>query len=180
MPDRNSIIQIDPKRAERGTTMEKVMTIKEAWRHCYAAAREAARHYQTGLYYAEIAKIDSAAYYFMLASNDVKEAHTGYRITGSIYTSFSACGFIFNAYTHDDDSGIAKYHTFEFKFGESIPENKHASDNRREWQRQAQTVEHIVEMHNTKRDIARLLNGMTDEDFFKAYDAIKRIAKSTR
>lgn len=156
------------------------MTIKGAWRHCYTAARTAARHYQTGLYYAGTARIDVAAYYFMLAADAVREASTGYRLEGSVYTCFSAHGFIFSAYTHDDVSGLAKCHVFEFKFGDSTPENKHASDNRREWQRQAQTVERIAETRNAKVDIARLLNGMTDEDFFKAYDVIKRIAKATR
>ena len=155
------------------------MTAKNGWKHCYAAARQAARHYQTGLYYADIAHIETTAYYFMLASDDVRNANTGYQPTGSVYTAFKTSGFVFNVYTHDD-TGVGKCHTFEFKFGESTPESKHATDNRNEWQLQAQAVERIAELRSAKRDIARLLNGMADDDFFQAYAVIKTIAKSAR
>ena len=159
--------------------MEKDMSIKQAWRYCYAAARQAASHYQTGLYYAETARIDTAAYYFMLASTVVQDAHTGYRSTGSIYTYHSDHGFIFNAYTRDSNR-CSKCHTFEFKFGDRAPENKGAGDNRRQWQRQAQSVERIAELRKAKLDIARALNAMNDEDFFMAYKAIKAAIKATR
>ena len=158
----------------------KKMTIKAAWKYCYSTARQAARHYQIGLYYAETARIDSAAYYFMLASNDIREANTGYRPDGSVYTCFSSSGFIFNVYAHDDDGGITKLHTFRFKFGDRTPENNAARNNRRDWQIQAQAVERIAELRNAKRDIARMLNGMNDEDFFKAYNVIKAAVKTTR
>lgn len=159
--------------------MEKEMTIKQAWRYCYAAARQAARHYQNGLYYAETGRIDSAAYYFMLASNAVQDANTGYRSTGSIYTTNTVHGFIFNAYTHDSDR-LSKCHTFKFRFGETTPENKAANDNRRQWQKQAQSVERIAELRRAKLDIARTLNAMNDEEFFIAYKLIKASIKSTR
>lgn len=153
----------------------KDKTLKELWRYCYSHARLINSFLRTAKTEMEGGNTTKALWSAMEAGKLIDRADTGYNPTGSVYAYKLSETIQFDAYTAHGDR-----YEFRFSFGDNTPWNRKACTNRREWQVQAQAVERIAEMRRAKRDIARLLNGMSDEDFFKAYDAIKRIAKATR
>lgn len=151
--------------------MEERMTARDGWKHCYSAVRKANVHYKTAREYATpIGEIETAAYFFMLASKMIEEADTSHQSTGSVFAHISPEGYMFTVYTRDIETGLSNRHAFKFRFGDNTPENNDARNNRKQWQQFAQLLEEKAEADRKRAHVFDIVATVSDEAIAHIYN----------